>query len=242
MPISTEREDASGQKQGSDPLVWYACYGSNLKRERFKRYILGGRPEGSSREHRGCMNRQPPLKTRRIEIDHRLYFSGLSRSWNNSGVAFIETGKCKAGEATLGRMYLITREQFEEIFAQENRIDVETARIDFDILMGLGRLSVGSGMYDCLIFLGSDGKGDFPVFTFTGSDHGTISYTMPSAEYSETIIDGICETYPDMDRKDAVSYLNNAICRNTIEPDLMKNRCARPHTLENENSRDEGNI
>ncbi len=211
MTASSEGEDIPGQKHGSEPLVWYACYGSNLNRERFMHYIRGGRPEGSSRDHRGCTNRQPPRDDKRIEINHRLYFSGLSRSWNNSGVAFIDTGECKAGEATLGRMYLITREQFVEIFAQENRIDPEAARIDFALLMEEGSQSVGNGMYDCLLSLGRYEADGHPIFTFTASHEGTIIHAMPGDEYSGTIIRGICETYPEMDRMSAESYLKNAI-------------------------------
>ena len=43
-------------------LVWYACYGSNLLKERFLCYIRGGRPIGAQRTFYGCKNKKEPKK------------------------------------------------------------------------------------------------------------------------------------------------------------------------------------
>jgi len=205
--------------------VWYACYGSNLKRERFMTYILGGKPGGSSKVHRGCTCKQPPMQEKAITINHRLYFSRYSKSWQG-GVAFIETAGCGRENAALGKMYLITREQFREIFAQENDIAVKKAKIDFDRLTAEGRLVAGRGRYNCLLRLGNDEETGHPIFTFTSADERDVAYTEPSGEYLETIVDGICQTYPGMNRDAAAEYLNRAIERaqETISPIALPGR------------------
>ena len=43
--------------------VWYVAYGSNLSRERFCRYIRGGRPEGSERDLPGCRDTSDPMNS-----------------------------------------------------------------------------------------------------------------------------------------------------------------------------------
>ena len=58
----------------SDKYVWYACYGSNLLKERFMGYILGGGIKGEG----GCRDKTPPIKEMQITISHVLYFSKRS--------------------------------------------------------------------------------------------------------------------------------------------------------------------
>ena len=196
----------------SESLVWYACYGSNFRRERFMCYIRGGRPEGSSRTHTGCSDRSPPVRESIVTIPHRLYFAGSAGSWSGGGVAFLETKRCEPGEETLGRMYLVTREQFTEIFAQENGIPVEKAGIDFERLVEKGALVVGSDWYGYLIHLGNE-EG-YPVLTFTVDDRETrtdLPRNSPGKEYFDTIAKGLCETYPGMDREAARQYLEKRI-------------------------------
>ena len=102
-------------------LVWYASYGSNLKKSRFMCYIQGGNPEGTTKIYEGCNNKQPPRKDKSIIIPHELYFSKQSSTWENKGVAFI-TIKRNESSITYGRMYLITKQQFMEVVRQENGI------------------------------------------------------------------------------------------------------------------------
>lgn len=85
--------------------VWYACYGSNLLKERFMLYI------------KECNDKTEPSCEKPIIIHHDLYFANSSSRWENKGVAFIKPEKNEK-VATLGRMYIITEEQFLEI--QEN--------------------------------------------------------------------------------------------------------------------------
>jgi len=90
-----------GKKTETD-FVWYACYGSNLSRERFMRYV------------NDCTDKTEPKESRPFEIHHQLYFAKSSSNWDDQGVAFLNP-KEDEQIVTLGRVYSITGEQFEEI-------------------------------------------------------------------------------------------------------------------------------
>ena len=100
-------------------LVWYASYGSNLLRARFLAYIRGGPPPGASFVQVGCSDTTPPRHDRGVMILHHLYFAESSRNWEDAGIAFLDPGKDSSAK-TLGRMYLITAQQFREVVLQEN--------------------------------------------------------------------------------------------------------------------------
>ena len=114
-----------------EDLVWYASYGSNLLYDRFMCYINGGTPEGSSKRCEGCSDRTPPQDRKSITIPHELYFAENSRSWEGKGVAFVKSQRNENFQ-TLGRMYLITREQFVQIVRQENGRSPDYSRIAVD--------------------------------------------------------------------------------------------------------------
>ena len=202
-----DREEKKKSTTNDDTLVWYACYGSNLKRERFMCYVKGGPPEGSQAVHKGCSNKREPRDEKPIEINHRLYFSKNSPLWGGGGVAFIGSERSK-NEKTLGKMYLISREQFKEVFAQENGRRPSELHIDFDRLIEDGEYTSGNRWYSKLLFLGRDVEDGYPIFTFTTSDERSISYNPPSPEYIKTIVDGLCESYPSMCREEAEEYLD----------------------------------
>ena len=73
--------------------VWYACYGSNLKAERFNCYIAGGRPKGSiGMESAGSIDQTPPSEsTATFVTDWQLYFAREFIGWGGKGVAFLQT-------------------------------------------------------------------------------------------------------------------------------------------------------
>ncbi|WP_083994039.1 hypothetical protein [Gelidibacter algens] len=98
--------------------VWYASYGSNILESRFHCYILGGQPKGSKKTYFGCTDKTLPQDKEEIYIKSELYFAKISKSWNNCGVGFIKT-EFNDKVQTLGRMYLITPEQYAEIVKQE---------------------------------------------------------------------------------------------------------------------------
>lgn len=172
--------------------VWYASYGSNVLKSRFYCYIQGGRPFGSSKTYRGCTDQTLPPRIDSILIQHKLYFAKQDSSWGSGGVAFIEQEKNPEIE-TLGRMYLITRQQFTELVQQEINHQGKL-EIDFQQAIDAGSLLFRKGSwYGNLIYLGKqDGN---PIFTFTNESSLLDQINAPNSEYLKTLINGLRETY-----------------------------------------------
>jgi len=83
-------------------LVWYACYGSNIDKEYFLRYI----------DENKILDEKP------IEINHEMYFANKSSRWDRKGVAFLDTsieGK------TYGKAYLITKDDLKKVHTKEGK-------------------------------------------------------------------------------------------------------------------------
>lgn len=97
--------------------VWYACYGSNINKDRFMDYI------------NSCMDKKEPLEDRPYEFKHPVFFAGTSSTWDGRGKAFLDDAT--QGHA-FGRVYKITVEQYREIKAKEGR--------DYTKKVGLGML------------------------------------------------------------------------------------------------------
>ena len=156
--------------------------------ERFLCYIQGGNFEDSSYRE-PCRDTSSPVETKTLEIPYGMYFGNHSRSWNGSGVSFLDT--TKKGK-TLAVAYLITREQFEHVAAQENS----------------GRFPNGEGSwYEDIITLGElDG---YELITITNNE--LRPYNKPCKEYLETLIRGIKENWPNLSEEDINRYLNDCI-------------------------------
>ena len=182
--------------------VWYASYGSNLSRERFMCYIQGGKPPGSTRDEIGCTDKTPPKDDRPIKIRHSLYFSESAEHWQNKGVGFINRDEDANEEnATFGRMYLITAEQFIEVVRQENR-DINI-NIDLKVAKREKSYSFKEVWYGNLIYL--DDMEGIPVFSFTTyKEKG--DFRAPSAEYLRVITSGLKETY-NFSKEQIADYL-----------------------------------
>ncbi|MDP7265807.1 MAG: hypothetical protein QGH39_09665 [Candidatus Thermoplasmatota archaeon] len=187
--------------------VWYASYGSNLLRERFMCYIKGGRPEGSTTTYKGCTDKQPPLRDKRITIPHELYFAKESDTWENKGVAFIRSTK-DSDAKTLGRMYLITREQFTQVVRQENGRDPghKSIQIDFESTVNNGESLIPIRCwYGRIIYLGD--ADNEPIFTFTAKrEEDKIE---PGMKYLSMIKKGLKEAY-GISNEEIASYLRKA--------------------------------
>lgn len=80
--------------------VWYACYGSNINRYRFMKYI-----------HR-CDDTTPSSEDRPFEFAYNMYFAKSAVCWDRGGKAFLDLSK--PGHA-YGRIYRITGDQYEQI-------------------------------------------------------------------------------------------------------------------------------
>ena len=168
--------------------VWYVSYGSNMLKERFMCYIKGGSFEGS-RYRQACSDATPPLAVKTFEIPYDMYFGNTSGSWQNCGVSFLDVSK--KGHA-LGVAYLITKDQFRHVCAEEN---------------GGRAPEEGYSWYEDIIDLGvMDG---FEVKTITNRNPRT--YKEPCLEYKETLIRGIEENWPDIFIRDIKDYIDGCI-------------------------------
>lgn len=182
-------------------LIWYASYGSNLLKERFLRYIEGGRARGASFSNPGCLDKSHPRKEKAVTIHHQMYFAGNIEGWENLGVAFIKKEQDRSVH-TLGRMYLITREQFLQVVMQENGYDpsCESLSIDLDTVLENGSIEIPELLYGHIMCIGQNDS--FPIVTFTSCrDDSSVRYERPGDKYLKLISEGIRETYKFPDRE-----------------------------------------
>lgn len=180
-------------------LVWYASYGSNIDEERFNCYIKGGKPLGSNKIYLGCGDKSLPKDSRTISIDHEMYFAKSSVSWDRGGVAFLKKDKDPKSK-TLGKMYLITTDQFIEVLKQEtNRRDI---KVDFEEAMkSENYIVIENSWYGKIIYLGN--HENIPVFTFTNEIN--LECNKPSTDYVKIIAKGIKKAY-GLSSKELVKY------------------------------------
>jgi hypothetical protein len=174
--------------------VWYAVYGTNLNERRFSCYIRGGTPNGTSKFNTGCHDKTPFVDGGPISIPFQLYFAKSSRRWEDGSVGFLAL-QVDPTVQTLGRKYLITRDQFEDVFRQENDIGMSEI-IVFDLVKARheGSLTVRKSWYGKIIFLGIEAG--LPVFTLTAHwDLDASEVRLPSSNYLQHIIKGIRQTY-----------------------------------------------
>ena len=135
-----------------------------------------------------CHDTSLLVAVKTVTIPYEMYFGNSSASWGDGGVSFLDTSK--KGTA-LGVAYLITKEQFEHVAAEENG----------------GRAPGGGFWYEDIIDLGTmDG---FEVKTITNRD--IRPYNIPSQEYVDTLIRGIKENWPHMLFKEIEDYLISCV-------------------------------
>lgn len=169
----------------SENYVWYACYGSNMLKERFMYYIKGGVCRFNGAFYRGGKDKSDPVDERLFTIPHQLYFGMEAPKWKDGGVAFLNPEKDESF-VTLGRLYKITSEQFNDVQGQEG------------------------GWYSEVLELGE--LDEIPVKTFT---HSTIvEKNRPCDTYIDVIRLGLKETYPDLSDAEIEGYLENSLIRN----------------------------
>ena len=161
-------KERKGEEKAETDYVWYACYGSNISRDRFMRYI--------SR----CRDRRPPAEDRPYAFAHPVFFAGESSNWDHKGKAFLDSER--QGHA-LGRIYRITREQYEDVSRQEGK--------DYRHKLLLGSLE------------------GLEVVSFTCS--AKPERAIPSIRYLNTILEGLKETYPLLRESAAAKELAEGI-------------------------------
>jgi len=171
-------------------------------------YISGGLAPGRAggNANPGSRDKTPPIEDSPVVLDRELYFAGNNTAWGGA-TAFIRIGN---SSTTLGRMYLITDEQFNDVTAQENNVGVNGDRFvpAFDKLATIGENGheLSYGLYRKLLRIGA--KDGHPMLTFTKSRDLPIS--APSKPYIQAIFNGLVETYPDKTDAELCEYLSLA--------------------------------
>ncbi|MBL4591076.1 MAG: hypothetical protein JKY96_03865 [Phycisphaerales bacterium] len=127
--------------ESTNEHVWYVCYGSNLRRERFECYMTGDIPPGSNTKNPlpECDDREEmQVEPYPMQLPFGLCFGYSSKSWQGAGVAFLDLPRGLKDRLTkedkfkgkaiqypkvpyaLGRAYRITKAQFVELVIREN--------------------------------------------------------------------------------------------------------------------------
>ena len=167
--------------------IWYVSYGSNMLYDRFLCYIEGGSYE-DSRHHPPCDDTTPPVAVKTVEISHDMYFGNISGSWQNGGVAFLDIGK--EGHA-YGVAYLITRDQFDHVAAEENDGNFPGSGEWYNFKKSLGRME------------------GYELVTVTNDK---LRYcNRPSEKYLKALKEGMEENWSEMSEEDINSYLESCI-------------------------------
>jgi len=197
-------------------LIWYASYGSNINEERFYCYIIGGRPKYAKTNYLGCTDKTLPVANEELYIKSELYFANMSETWNQGGVSFL-SNKVGPKSETWGRMYLITKTQFVQIFEQET--GRQNVIIDFDKALKEDYVFAKRSWYGRIVYLGK--QNGHPIFTFT--NEAELTSTRPSPEYLNTIATGIKQCY---------SYSNDEIIEYLLDKRGVQNEYT-PEQLHN---------
>ena len=173
------KEQPWGVDKKVNDYVWYASFGSNMLYERFLSYIQGGLCRFNGRHYDGCRDKTSPLDSRPITIPYNMYYGNLNSSWGPGGVSFLDSNS--NGKA-LGRMYLITREQFQDVCRQEGTSDNW-----YNKTLSLGKFE------------------GIEIFTVTNDSIRPIC--APGNAYLEVLKMGVKETYPEMNDFEIMKYL-----------------------------------
>lgn len=173
-------------------------------------YIEGGVPEYRTEPNEGARDKTPPVESRPISFNLALHFAGRSGAWGGGGVAFLREGAQNA--LTLGRMYLITDEQFNDVVMQENSRRVDGSRFvpSFEqLIQEREYILPGNSWYGRLLNIGTEDN--HPILTFTAARTDILpNPNAPSEQYLKTIASGIKETYPKMSNDEISEYLLRA--------------------------------
>ncbi|GAA3959176.1 hypothetical protein GCM10023085_46940 [Actinomadura viridis] len=174
-----------------EAAVWYVAYGSNLFQERFACYLSGGRPRGGARTYTGCRDPRPARDARPVTLPDGIYFALTSLTWGG-GMAFYDP---RLPGRAAARAYLLTRQQFCDVVAQEMRREAgEGADPDLAEVLATGRQTLGPGRYETVLKVGEH-RGH-PMLTFT-SPHGAAEAELnaPAAPYLAMLGHGLREAH-----------------------------------------------
>lgn len=161
--------------------MWYLAYGSNVNPERLRLYLEGGVTEPGARDSTA------PVRSAWRQLPFRLTFGLESQRWSGGGVAFVFPDR--SGQAWF-RAWDLTAEQFEDVFAQENRLAVGTPLPWEELLAAPDQLDVGGRWYG-RVFRVDDIGLDAPAFTFSATE--AMPANPPHEDYRGTIAAGLAD-------------------------------------------------
>ena len=181
-----------------DP-VWYVAYASNLRADRLRCYLAGGRPAEAQRHYLGGRDPSPPTADVRLTLPGGLVFGGRSTVWGGALAFYDPAG---SGQV-VARAYRLTFGQLSDLVSQEARQPVGT---DLEPSLLAGRpWETRSGVYESLLDLGDrDGE---PLICLTSLRVPRTA--SPAAGYLRTILLGLGEIWPSS-AHDRASYLAHA--------------------------------
>lgn len=184
--------------------VWYLSYGSNMYRERFLCYIKGEQYKDCARPEQGCRDNTLPKDERSVRINNDLFFTKERSKWGEGGVAFVSRLKGEQAN-TFAKMYLITREQFEDVVKQENNIKVsQDIGIDYDLVNLEGEQLLFEDKWYGAVLKVNEVDG-IPVYTFTLPEEPEY-YVKPCDAYLKSIITGIKLSFGDISEEILQSF------------------------------------
>lgn len=191
------------EEPAKDEYVWYATFGSGLWKEHFLHSIIGDKPGETLRHNTGCTDKSAPIKDSFMSLPYKLFFAGRCQLHDDGGHAFIDYRKDESAH-TVARAYLITRQQFAEIVAQEN-LRTSATKLPYEAAIKRGHASIhkGTGDYDELLYCGT--KDGYPVFSIT-TPNPDVPYAAPSTAYTEMLCNGLSDVH-NADREQAIDYL-----------------------------------
>lgn len=191
---SAGRPGSAASPAGPDGLpehVWYASYGSNLLRERFEVYLLGGRIAGLDRLYPGGPGTTGADADRAVVLPGGLRFALEAPAWGGGGVAFWDPAA--PGPGVLARAWRVRLQQFLEVVHLENGgLDRRPAAWSAEVLT-TGEAAVGDGWYSRLLCPGH--LGQEPVLTFTHPRPASLTTREPSSAYAGVVGRGLLETF-----------------------------------------------
>jgi len=180
-------------------LVWYAAYGSNLERSRFLRYLQG------DDTHVGARDRTPPRHSGCDRVDHALGFGHLSRRWGG-GVAYLDADP--GSGQTLVRLWLVTVDQFADVWAQENRSTPGEVVVELDQTgISSGGADLSAAPYGRLLRWAD--RGGVPVVGFTSTV--PPGPNRPSAAYLAAMARGLADGH-GLAPEGIAAYLRTCRC------------------------------
>ena len=237
IALAVDQSTLAQRPDDSQKLVWYASYGSNLRSTRFDVYIDPNAPlpPGLSAEHHGCRDTRRPRESKPVTFDNfELYFADENRTvraWDGAA-AFIRK---RAGSHVLGRMYLISYQQFNDVVLQENskgeKLEDKLPSLESIIkTRGFSLKQVfPDALYDQILYIGNqDGH---PIFSFTTSNK-TLVTGAPSGPYLQQISLGLHETYPAKQDADIYHYLAAAPgIRGPVDSEKLRRLSKQPNPV-----------